>query len=1103
MYLLLSFLMIFSVQQFGASDPLFEQLSSERTGITFVNLIEEKPGNNILETEFFYNGGGVAVGDINGNGFPDIYFTANQGENALYLNLGNYRFLNITEEAGVGDADGWTAGTAFVDINGNGLLDIYVCKAGKVDAEDRRNKLFINNGVSDGSRIPVFTESAKAYGLDDPGYCTQPVFFDYNGNGLLDLFIVNYNTRVFRDFDIRTIRDEVDSYAGDKLYRNNGDGTFTDVSVEAGIKQNPLGFGLSATVSDLNGNGLPDIYVANDFTERDYMYINQGDGTFRDEILSRTDVISNFSMGSDIADINNNGLPDIFVADMLVPEYERRKVFKTPNYGHYEQLAAISYHRKNMRNTLQINNGDGVFTEAGQLAGLDKTDWSWATLLADLNNNGYKDAFVTNGFPRFYTNLDYLNDILWKAYPDEDLPDDPHIKYNLVQQMEKVEMHNFAFENMGDLTFKEVTEEWGLKNFTTSSGAAYVDLNNNGALDLVVNNINEPPSIYRNNAYLQNRNNYLKIRLRGEGANTYGIGAKVTLTTEDGNIFFQEAFYTRGFQSTMDPILHFGTGMAEKVDVEIIWPDQTRQVIQNPGVNRFLTVFQSDANPSLSENEPDKNDSMFLLLNEKALGIDFTHDAGFIRDRIFNPLMPHTLSNLSPVIKSADVNRDGLPDIFIGGGQGQPAALYLQQPNGTFMKADTPVFEQHSRFEDTGALFFDSNGNGIIDLYVVSGGNFDQMNGDVYQDRLYLNDGLGNLTYKADALPRMHVSGKSVTLLDLNEDGMADLFIGGRTTSGRYPEAPRSYLLKNNGGTFEDVTAEMAPALMRPGLVTDALWLDIDGDGKNELIVTGEWMPIRVFKMSNGVYEEITQKAGLENTSGWWNVLETADLNGNGLPDLVAGNRGLNTHLKATPNEPVILYYGDYDNNGLNEPMITKITNGKRVPFADRDLFLQQMPSFRNSFPDYASWASATADDLLKSARRAPAEFVVHTFESSIFMNNGDGSFTQKPLPNRAQAAPIHDLFVDDFLNNGLPDILIAGNNFGNRPEIGPIADQGMLLKAEGDYSFSALQSRVTGFYGVGDVRSIELVPSPLGSLFFIGRHGEPLLLYLYQPPAN
>jgi len=1095
---LLTILLLFITPQDRSEQPLFEKMDSERTGITFVNIVEEKPGNNILESEFFFNGGGVAVGDLDQNGFPDLYFTANQGANALYMNRGNYRFENISREAGVEDTGGWTAGSAFADVNADGLLDIYVCKAGKVPVDERRNKLFINNGVTEESRYPSFTEQAAQFGLDDPGYCTQPVFFDYNMDGLLDLFIVNYNTRNFQGFDLAAIRNEKDPYAGDKLYRNNGDGTFSDVSEEAGIFQYPIGFGLSATVSDLNEDGLPDIYVTNDFMERDYMYINQGDGTFRDEILARTDVTSYFSMGSDIADINNDGLPDIMVTDMRPWDYERRQRFKMPDYSITDQLLANGYHQKNMRNTLQLNRGEGVFSEIGRLAGVKETDWSWSTLLADFDNDGHKDLYVTNGFPRYYTDLDYLNNILWKEYPDEDLPDNASIKYELVQQMKEVELQNKAFLNRGNLQYEEVTDRWGLKGVTASSGGMYVDLNNNGALDLVINNFNREPSVYKNNAFLQNGNNYVKIRLRGTAENWYGIGSKITLKNQNGEVFFQEMYLSRGFQSSADPVLHFGVGKSAAIDIEVVWPDQTKQVLTNVDANQTVTIEKSRSEPVSSENPVRR---LFALLDAESLGLDFFHEPAFLRDRIFNPLMPHTLSNLGPALAAGDVNADGLEDLYVGGGQDQAGVLYLQKPDGTFAKTENRFFELHSRYDDTEAVFFDATGNGLPDLYVVSGGNFDQQNGEAYQDRLYINQGFGNFQYRQNGLPQMHSSGDSVTLLDFNADGMTDLFIGGRVTTGQYPSPPRSYLLQNIGGQFTDVTAQLAPELMRPGMVTDAVWVDADGDGLNELIVTGEWMPIRIFKQEDGVYTERTKEFGLQETGGWWNVLTVADITGNGLPDIIAGNRGSNSYLTANKQAPAMLHYADFTGNGLNDPLITYIENGKRVPFVSRDLFLRQLPEFEVSFPTYRSWAESDVDEILSQSRRKnPTTLSVHTFESSLFINQGDGTFRREALPAEAQAAPVFDIAVAGFFDGNRPDLLIAGNNFGFRPELGPSADKGLLLRMNEERKYEPVAPRESGFYAIGDVRNIEWISTSAGPLFLVARYGDSILPYLFRP---
>lgn len=1087
-------LLVFQTVQL--SEPLFEEITPEYTGIEFVNRLQERPGNNILESEFFYNGGGVAVGDLNRDGLSDIYFTANQGDNALYLNQGNFTFRNVTSQSGLQDSEHWSAGVMMGDFNADGLPDLYVCKAGNVAENARRNKLFINQGTSE-TGIPAFREMAAEFGLNDPGYCTQAAQIDYNKDGLLDLFIVNYNTRDFTRFDITTVRNESDPFAGDKLYRNNGDGTFTDVSKQAGIFQNPIGFGLSATVSDLNSDGWPDIYVTNDFMERDYMYINQGDGTFSDEILSRTIVTSYFSMGSDISDIDNNGFPDIAVMDMLPPEYERRSVFKTPDYSIYDRLVANGYHRKNMRNTLQINNGEGFFTEVGQLSGISSTDWSWATLLADFDNDGKKDIYITNGFPRFYTDLDYLNDILWRRFPDSNLPDDPDLKYELALQMEPVEMHNYAFRNKGDYSFEDVSEAWGVDKYTVSGAAAYADLDNDGDLDLIVNNLNEPPSLFRNRTSESGSANYLKINLEGDQLNRFGIGTKVKITGPDGMIYFREAYQSRGFQSSVDPLLHFGLGAANNVDVEVIWPDQTRQTLSNVEANQTLTVRKDNA---VDVNVTDDQDPWFLQLNAKAMGFEEGHQGNVLRDKIFNPMMPYTLSNLGPATAVAEINGDGLQDLFIGGGQGQAARIYLQQTDGSFRKTEQRHLQFHADYDDVDAVFFDADGNGTADLYVVSGGNFDQMNSHQYQDRLYLNDGFGTFRYAQDSLPKMNTSGGTVTVLDIENDGDADLFIGGRTITGRYPMPPRSYLLRNNGGIFSEVTEEIAPGLVRPGLVTDAVWFDTNGDERNELIIAGEWMPIRVFEYTNGKYQEITDKAGLDKTNGWWNTLEIADMNGDGYPDLLAGNVGLNHFLKASEENPVILYYGDFNDNGLSDPIITYVFDGERVPFPGRDLFLQQVSGFEDKFPDYESWAESSIEDILSEKQIGESySYHAYTFASTLFLNAGDGSFEKKVLPAEVQMAPVYDFFIGDFFGNQKPDILAVGNNFDTRPELGPLASFGVFLRMNEKNQYEAVPSSRTGFYASGNIRSVELITSSIGPLFLLGIYDSPVLLYIYQ----
>ncbi|MCW9706136.1 VCBS repeat-containing protein [Fodinibius salsisoli] len=1086
--------------------PLFEQLTPEVTAVNFVNQLHEEPGNNILESEFFYNGGGVAVGDINNDELPDVYFTANQGSNALYLNQGDFKFKNITESAGVADSNGWSAGVAMVDINSDNLLDIYVCKAGKLDPEERRNKLYINQGLQAGEeRGPKFVEQAAAFKLDDAGYCTQPVFFDYNRDGLLDVFIVNYNTRYFAGFDIQTIREEHDPYAGDRLYQNNGDGTFTDVSKEAGILQNPIGFGLSATVSDINRDGWPDIFVTNDYIERDYLYINQGDGTFVDEITARTTLTSYFSMGSDIADINNNGLPDILSADMLPPDRMRRQVFKTPDYDIYDKLVANSYHYQNMRNMLQLNNGNGTFTEVGQLAGIAATDWSWAALMADFDNDTRKDIFITNGFPRFYTDLDYLNDILWQEFPDEQVPDDPELKYELVQQMSPVTMRNFAFRNQGTLIFEDVTQSWGLQREAVSGAAAYVDLDNDGALDLVVNNINEPPFIYKNRVRSNESSNYLKVQLQGSEGNPFGIGAKVAVTLDDSTALFQEAFQSRGFQTSVEPLLHFGLGSHQQVSIEVVWPDQTTQKITDVKANQRISIRKQDAQKIGQQQVDENNSKAFALLRNDVVGLTRNHQGSFFRDKVMTPLLPHTLDNLGPALVRGDVNKDGLLDLFVGGGQEQAAAIYLQKADGTFARAEVPVFESHKQFDDVSALFFDANGDENPDLYVVSGGNFDLTNGPLYQDRLYLNDGFGNFAYSKEALPSMSTSGSTVAATDIDGDGDTDLFIGGRVLTGRYPMAPRSYLLRNDGGQFRDVTKNAAPDLVNPGMVTDAIWADINQDSQSELIVAGEWMPVRIFEQeADGTFAEVTDDWQMSKTSGWWNALEVADLNGDGYPDLIAGNRGLNTSLQPTTDASVTIYAADFDGNGSVDPIITNREGKEEYPVVSRDLLLRQLPGFKEKFSTYASYAETTIDDLLSDKQQQNAvQLEVDTFASTVFWNNGDGTFNAMPLPAEAQAAPIYDLVVADFYEDGWPDIIGVGNNYGTRPETGPIAGQGILLKGTDDRKFKPLNPAESGFWAAGDIRKIELVATQMGPLVILGRYDDAPTIFGYIKPTN
>lgn len=1100
---LITFLLLFTgsiltlgllqLDQHSKAPKLFSLLSSDQTGIDFVNKIEDSKNLNVLEFEYAYNGGGVSIGDINGDQLPDLFFTRNVGPDALYLNQGHLHFREIGNQAGVANSRGWSSGTTMADINGDGLLDIYVCKTGHgKNLDDRRNKLFINQGNM------TFKEESAKYGLDDPGYSTQALFFDYDRDGDLDMYLVNYATKRFKNFDVVEMRKKTDPYAGDKLYRNDGD-HFTDVSKKAGIIQNPIGFGLSATASDVNKDGWMDLYVANDFMERDYLYINQHDGTFKDQVQSRLSHISYYSMGSDIADFNNDSWPDIFTVDMLGASNHRQKMMKGPDYSKYDALVLYGYHRQNMRNMLQMNNGNGTFSEIGQLAGISATDWSWAVLATDFDNDGWKDLYVTNGFMHDYTNLDYLHNHLWKTIKEGREPDN----LELVQEMPSTRLHNFMYKNNGDLTFSDEVTNWGFDQAAYSNGAAYGDLDNDGDLDLVVNNINRQAFIYKNNSRDIDKRNYLTIELKGNDKNTQGIGAKVQLTAPDGQTFYKEMNPVRGFQSSMDPRLHFGLEKLSKVNVHVTWQDGKEQVLKNISVNQQLVLNQRDAE-NLSEASNASQSQAFEMLDEQKIGLDFRHKENSYNDFNKEPLLPHHLTDEGPALAHADVNNDGLEDVYIGGARNQAGQLYLQQMNGTFKKANIRFFEVHKNYEDVAATFFDADGDGDQDLYVVSGGNYDVFNGKDYQDRLYLNNGFGDLVYVEDLLPKIHSSGGTVAPADFDGDGDIDLFVGGRVKTGKYPEAPRSYLLENDGkGTFTDITQKASQKLVNPGMVTTASWADLTGDQKPDLILGGEWMPIRIFRNNaDKTFTEITDQAGLEKSNGWWNQIKIADMDNDGDPDIVAGNQGMNDQLKASANEPVEIYAGDFDQNGFNDPIITYYMNGKSYPFPTRDELITQISSLKNKFPSYQSYANATIEDVLTQKQRNNAlHLKAYRFASTIFENQGNGTFSPVDLPNEAQVAPMNDFIVADFNNDKIPDILLAGNNFGMPARQGPLdAGQGSLLLGKGHLEFQSKPARDTGFFAPEFVRKLQLLRGRIGPIILVGNNNARMSSFVFRP---
>ena len=1066
-------------------NALFTRLPSDSTGVTFANEVDDRPGRHILNYTYLYNGGGVAVGDVNGDDRPDLYFTANTRTNALYLNQGDFQFRDVTEEAGVQDSLGWTTGVTMADVNGDGRLDIYVCKAGNTGDTPRRNKLYLNDG--DGT----FSERAAEYGLNAPAYSVHATFFDYDRDGDLDLYLLN--NPPIRDSRIssRTTLQQRRAFANDQLYRNDGDASeprFVNVTEEAGLKHDAIGFGLSATVSDINRDGWPDVYVANDFDVEDRLYLNQGDGTFAESIHDWIDHMPRSAMGADIADYNNDSWPDLYVADML-PEDNRRQ--KLLNIG---QRPRVGEQVQFVRNMLQLNNKNGSFSEIGQLAGVSNTDWSWAALFADFDLDGLKDLYVTNGIRYDYTNMDFqFSDYVPASQKQEVGPED---LYTLIEKMPSTPLPNYIFRNQGDLTFEKKIEEWGMTKKGFSNGAAYADLNNDGALDLVVNNVDEEARIYRNNARTQTDHRFLRVKLEGTGQNQFGIGAKVQVTTPSGDTLFQEMMPARGFQSSVEPVLTFGVGEADTVDVTVTWPNRLQQSISEVRTDQTLTLRQEEAQPTTPI--PESPDRSLEVVDPARQGLSFTHQENSYEDYRDQPLMTHMLARLGPALARGDVNGDGREDVFVGGARDQVSSLFVQRTDGTFESVAVEPFEEDRSYEDVDATFIDVNGDGDQDLYVVSGGR-SIARSEAYQDRLYLNDGTGTFEAALDRLPSIESSGGTVASHDYDGDGDVDLFVGGRVRPLKYPLSPRSYLLENTGGRFQDVTAEAGDALRRPGMVTDAHWADLTGDGAGELVMAGEWMPIRVFQREgNGAFTERTGDLGLDRSNGWWNRLRLVDLDGDGNLNLVAGNWGTNAQIRARQDEPAFLYAADFDDDGDIEPIMSHHIDGTEYPIPRRNRMMDALSLFRARFQTYESYAEATMEEVLLERQWEKAQhFRAHTFTTSVFEQRDDGTFTRHDLPTEAQFSPTRGILVHDVNEDGRPDLLLAGNDFTVRQPWGPSdAGKGVLLLNRGDLEFEAQRPHQSGFFAPGDVRDLLLVPSPETSHVVVGNNGGPLDLF-------
>lgn len=1069
---------------------MFTLLSSHRTGIDFENTLTENDTQNLLNYVYFYNGGGVAIGDINGDGLPDILLTGNMVPTRLYLNKGNFKFEDITEKSGLSKITGWCTGATMADVNGDGKLDIYICRSEDKDPKNRKNLLFINNGNL------TFTEEGAKYGLDDDGYSTQAVFFDYDKDGDLDMFLINhslqdYSTGAYLSIYLR--RDHNPQFAC-KLYRNDN-GHFTDVSKQAGITSDVLTFGLGVAVSDVNNDGWPDIYVSNDFNEPDYLFMNNGNGTFTEKLSQSMDEVPLNSMGSDFADINNDGYTDLMTLDML-PESNRSQKMHSgaENFNKFQYLFKSGFYYQFSRNMLQKNNGDGTFSEIAQFSGVSNTDWSWSALFSDFDNDGNKDLFVTNGYVRDFNDMDFVKYQANTMMEQRMNAQKPSMK-GMVEKMPSVVIPNYIYKNAGDCRFDNKIKDWGLDQNSVSSGAAYADLNNDGGMDLVVNNINQKAFIYKNNTTLLNKQNgWLKVKFQGSPKNTFGIGSKVKVYCK-GNLYYQEQFPVRGFQSSVDQVLNFGLGEHNMADsVVVIWPDDRMQKLVNVKATQTLTVKWADA-PLKWKADTIKHNQYFK--SAKAPG--FVHKENDFNDFNVQGLMPNYLSRQGPCLAKADINGDGREDIFVGGAKGQPCRMFVQQANGSFVYKAEPAIEKDSACETVKALFIDVNNDGKPDLYVASGGYEFAEHDTLFQDHIYINDGKGNFTKSKDALPAMLFSKGCITAADVNGDGAPDIFVGGRLIPGKYPIAPQSMLLLNDGkGHFTDATQKICPALAHIGMVTDAVWVDLNGDKKPDLVVVGEWMPIKVFINHNGKLVDESAKYIKFPSNGLWNKIYVADLNGDGKPDLVIGNIGLNTQFKMSPKQPMSICYNDFDKNGTIDPVLCYYIDGVNYPAVSRDDLMDQIPVLKKKFLDYAPYAEATMGDVFTPEQMKGAKTIKAEIAETVYLENeGSNGFKLKKLPVEAQYSPVYAIVSIDANHDGKPDLVLAGNNAWTRIKFGRYeANHGILLLNDGKGNFTYVPQYKSGFNLRNDIRSAETVNSASGQTIIFGANDAPLKAY-------
>ncbi len=1096
------------------SNTLFRLLPDSRTGITFNNTIFESDSLNILNQANIYNGGGVGIGDFNNDGLADIYLAGNMVSNKLYLNKGAMAFNDITAAAGVGGDGRWCTGVSVVDINADGWLDIYVAASFRKGAAGRKNLLYINRGVNEKGE-PSFKEEADAYGLGDTGFSTQGVFFDYDRDGDLDMYlVVNELNDPKTPIRYRTKVKDGTARNNDKLFRNNGNDTFTDVSQEAGILIE--GWGHAVAISDFNLDGWPDIYVSNDFISNDLLYINNRDGSFNNQVADYIKHQSWNAMGTDAVDVNNDGLVDIISLEMLPEDNMRKKTMLSGNeYFNYFNSRRYGYEHQYVRNVLQLNAGttaagQTIFSEVGQMAGIHETDWSWAPLVADFDNDGMRDLIITNGLPRDVTDLDY---IVYDNGQGGASGAAVNASLAMVDSLPVVKISNYAFKNRGGARFENSTDAWGLNLASFSNSGAYADLDNDGDIDFVVNNINDPAFVYENTLHNRGQSthgHFLSVKLEGEQQNTSGIGATLRLYYGGGKQQLYEHQPCRGYLATVDAKAHFGLGAATAVDsLRVRWPDGRTQLLTNVPADQTLKISSRDAVGNRAANPQVPSPPVFALAADR-YGIAFKHEEKDAIDYNIQATLPHKLSQFGPGIAVGDVDGNGYDDFFVGGAATYTGVFFMQDRTGKFTMETARIPADDKGAEDMGVLLFDADNDGDLDLYAVSGSYEHQPNHPATQDRLYLNNGKGVFKQDLAALPEMLSNGSCVRAADYDGDGDLDLFVGGRVVSGSYPSAPQSYVLRNDGGKFVDVTAQSFPGLQRIGMVTDALWSDFDQDGKVDLVLVGEWMPLTFFKNTGSGFVSVTELTGISEHVGWWNSLAAGDFDNDCDIDYVAGNLGLNSAYKASDPEPMTILAKDLNDDSRLDAMLfcyLKAEDGTRKPFPmhTRDDMITQMVSVRRAYPTYKSFGRASMSELWREQDRADAVMLqANTLTSSYIENKGNGRFALSPLPLAAQVAPVFGMVSEDVDQDGNLDLLLVGNDYGMQPFAGRHdALNGLYLRGDGEGNFRSVGLSESGFFVRGDAKALAKVHTAKGEDVWIATQNQDSLMVYSRNPEH